>query len=76
MAVQVNTMKILNLVSRIIIAIAGLNLGSIGVFDYDFLWTLSGESEFILRAFYVLVGLATLLLIVKHFVKKPVVTVA
>jgi uncharacterized membrane protein YuzA (DUF378 family) len=57
-------MRILNLIAITLLLIGGLNWGLVGLFDFDLVQFLFGETPMIARAVYVLVGLAAIYKIV------------
>ena len=56
-------LNFLDWLSLILVIIGGLNWGSIGLFDYNFVAAIFGVMTTITRVIYVLVGLAALYII-------------
>ncbi len=51
-------MKKIEVLAAIFLILGGLNLGIIGVADFNLVATVLGQVEFLIRVFYILVGLA------------------
>jgi uncharacterized membrane protein YuzA (DUF378 family) len=67
--------KPLDWIAIVLMIIGGLNLGSVGLFSYDFVAALFGANSEIARATYVLVGLAALYgiyVLAKSSKQKPI----
>ena len=58
-----------NWIARILLVIGGLNWGLVGLFDFDLVATLFGHMSMLSKIVYVLVGIAAVYLLVKHFLK-------
>lgn len=51
-------MKKIEVLAAVFLILGGLNLGIIGVADFNLVATVLGQVEFLIRVFYILVGLA------------------
>jgi uncharacterized membrane protein YuzA (DUF378 family) len=60
-------MRILNLVTLALLVVGGLNWGLVGLFDFDLVATLFGDSSALSRAVYALVGVSALWQLVPLF---------
>lgn len=58
-------MKTLDIIAAILVIIGGLNWGSIGLFDINFVSAIFGHIPELLRVVYVLVGLGAIYQIVQ-----------
>lgn len=53
-------MRAINLVTHLLVIIGGLNWGLVGLFDFNLVSALFGDSSLLSRIIYVLVGLSAL----------------
>jgi len=49
-------MKSIDIVAAVLLVVGGLNWGLVGFFDFDLVATLFGDSSFVSRLVYILVG--------------------
>ena len=55
-----------HLVKHYLLVIAGLNLGVVAIFQYDFIQSLFGASPLLIRVLYVLIGASAVLDLMTH----------
>jgi len=60
-------MHIFNKVTLLLLVVGGLNWGLVGLFDYDLVGALFGETSLLSRTVYTLVGVSALWLLVSLF---------
>lgn len=58
-------MKTLDIIAAILVIIGGLNWGLVGAFDFNLVQTLFGSLPLLVKAIYILVGLAAIYQIVQ-----------
>ena len=56
-------MHILKIISYILVIIGAINWGLIGIFGFDLVATLFGETSLLTRIVYILVGIAAVILL-------------
>lgn len=59
-------MKALHIIAFILVVVGGLNWGLLGAFDFNLVSKLLGSWPIVEKVVYILVGLATLVLIFTH----------
>jgi len=59
-------MKVLHIVAYLVLFIGGLNWGLIGLFHFNLVAALFGSMPMIENLIYILVGLATIYIIITH----------
>lgn len=65
-------MKTLTWIALILVVVGGINWGLVGIFQYDVITTIFGQTTVIARAVFTLVGIAAIYSIVvfpKHYLK-------
>lgn len=60
-------MRILNVVTLVLLIVGGLNWGLVGLFDFNLVAALFGETSILSRVVYLLVGLSALWQLVPLF---------